>query len=160
MNNVMRWMTLWKFHVTVKSRTEAVRQDGDIARDGKPITFLGLAPDANKMAESMQHQLAPQHPDEDVTVRPVQAEKVGPHTIAQIGKLGIERENARAVAKLLAWRLAEIAAKQALELNPDIGRLANEIIAAAREQVARDLDEAAMTDSGVVVDQFNRPATA
>jgi hypothetical protein len=144
-------MTLWKFRVTVKSRTEAVRSDGELARDGRTVTFLGSALDARAMAEAMQHQLAPQHPGQDVTVRPVQAEQLGPLTISQIAKLGAEREEAKAVARLLAWRLAERAAKESLEINPDIAALAQDILDVAAERVAQELQKARPVQKQTVI---------
>ncbi len=150
-------MTLWKFRVVIKDRETAIRSDGHVAKDGKPMAFLGPALDARRMADQLQQELVPKHPDGCVTVRPVQAEQVGPYALAELGKLETEREEWKMLARHLAWCMAEKQARQDMLLNPDIKAIAEQIIEVAKLQIAEELQQVAASKPGVIVDAGGRP---
>jgi hypothetical protein len=128
-------LTLWKFRMWVKSQDVA---DGYVHQNGKTLTFLGSAEDAKAMADNLQHRLAPNFPQDEVTVRPKACEQIGPHTVTKIVEMAEEHEEALLVARLLAWDLAQIQAQKELQLNPDIRAIAEQILLVAKEEVRRE----------------------
>lgn len=128
-------MTLWKFKLTVKDREKAIREDGLLTRDGAPITFLGVAVAANNMAKGFQQELVAQFPGKDVAVRAAVSERVGPYLQAHLGRLAASAQDWKMLARHLAFRMAQNQAQKELQLNPNIGAIAQKIIEIARLQI-------------------------
>ncbi len=93
-------------------------------------------------------------------VRPVQREHLGPRTVQQMLRVGMEREEWKATARFLAWRMAETAARAGLELNPNIPAIALQILDEARAGAMEEMEKARAKRPGMLVDPHGNPARA
>jgi hypothetical protein len=97
------------------------------------LTQTAIAPyqAALKMAQSIEDALARAEPERQIKVRPVGKEDVGPIVHNYIMSLMAGEKQTRTTARILAHLLAKHEAKGALELNPDLARIADVWLAKA-----------------------------
>lgn len=153
-------LNLWGFEVRTKDGESIVTMHGPLTKDGEEVLFLGSAVDASSMAARYQAGLAGQFPQKEVAVRPVAREQLGPRAVRQIARVGMEREEWKAMARFLAWRMAESVARTSLELNPNIPAIATQILEEARIGTMEELEKAKAKRGGVVVGLDGKPARA
>lgn len=97
--------------------------------------LLGTEQEASTMAHEMHTELAATNPDMRVEVKAVFLEEVGPVAKKHLEKLGAQAEASRALARFIAARMAPYLAKEQLQLNPDLKKIAEQILAESQQMM-------------------------
>jgi hypothetical protein len=88
---------------------------------------------ARKKAEQFEAELAQQQPEKKFKVTAVGVERVGPFMQRHMKIVMASAEQSRVAAEMMAARLAELTARDSLELNPNIPQIAERLLDEARK---------------------------
>jgi hypothetical protein len=141
---VVQATELWGLFITIKNLdgTIVTGEDGpmkDIKLDGY---ILGEGAVAREGAKKQQEDLAQHYPDKKVIVSAKALERVGPVIMRQMNGLMADSQMNDLVVFYIAEELAKYKSRESLEINPDVTKLAHQIVIDARTAVQQKLIDA------------------
>lgn len=151
-NTAKRVTGMWGFTVKVT----APDLKGNRA-DHFPGHFFGSAVQAETKAHQLRADMISRAPDgSTVDVTAVLIAEVAPLVLRDIEGLIDSMQQEQVLARYLAARLAMYAARESLEIKPDINIIAEGLLAQGRVQVERARAAAANARPGLLVDGSGR----
>lgn len=144
---------LWRFQITASSEKESP-QSGWINAD-----FIGTEDQAKDQAANLRAEFVMRNPDARMELRPEFLEPIGPIVNGIINRVAGQSQTNMALARFIAARMAPFVAREGLQLNPNLSRVADGILQESLQMMAA-AERHAKKAAPAIVGPDGKPATA